>query len=75
MCKGCTLIRCNQKVSKSQVRLRRQKDMEVDLVRMAAGSVEHHQDMRGALSFLFCIRLTWKKCQSITLCNDQCVVG
>ncbi|KAK7112460.1 uncharacterized protein [Littorina saxatilis] len=33
-CKGCVLIRCNQQVSKSQVRLRRQKDMEVDMAQM-----------------------------------------
>ena len=53
MCKGCTLIRCNQQVSKNQVRLRRQKDMEVDFVHLTAGSVEHQLDMQGAQSFCF----------------------
>ncbi|KAL8561784.1 hypothetical protein ACOMHN_010718 [Nucella lapillus] len=31
MCTGCTLIRCNQRVSKNQVKLRRLKNFEADL--------------------------------------------
>ncbi|KAK7507267.1 hypothetical protein BaRGS_00001202 [Batillaria attramentaria] len=39
-CAGCHLIRCNQEVSKSQVRLRRQKDIEAEFVTMATSTVD-----------------------------------
>ena len=47
MCKGCALIRLSQQVSKSQVRLRRQKDMEVDMVQLSPSQVEEHQQTPG----------------------------
>ncbi|XP_025111753.1 uncharacterized protein LOC112574729 isoform X2 [Pomacea canaliculata] len=40
MCKGCNLIRCNQEISKNQVRLRRQKDMEAELLPVATSTME-----------------------------------
>ncbi|XP_025090051.1 uncharacterized protein LOC112561663 [Pomacea canaliculata] len=57
LCKGCNFIRRRQEISKLQARLRRQKDMDAELVAIATGTIEPpSQDADPLKRFPMCFK-------------------